>query len=85
MLLRVVVFFVFVYYTHRFYKLAEVQKKETPWWVWGLGATALLFNPFVPAHLMREVWMVFNVIAGILLLKTLKWEKDLHIPNASRS
>ncbi len=45
-----------------FYAL-EHEKKE---WVWVLGITALIYNPFFRVHLNRELWSVVNILtAGI--------------------
>lgn len=33
-------------------------------WVVLLGAVALLYNPFVPIYLTREIWIVLNLIAA---------------------
>lgn len=30
-------------------------------WAWGLGAVALLYNPFIPIHLPRDTWAMLNV------------------------
>lgn len=77
MFLRAIVFFVFGYYAIQHWQAFERAKKSTAWWVWALGATALLFNPFFPAHLTREIWSVFNVAAALLLLATIHWEKSV--------
>jgi len=75
MFLRVVVFFVFGYYAVQYWQAFDEAKKKTVWWVWVLGFTALLFNPFFPAHLTREIWIVFNVAAALLLLATIWLEQ----------
>lgn len=33
-----------------------------------LGIVALLFNPFVPAHLSREIWAVLNLASAGLFV-----------------
>lgn len=38
------------------------QGKQPP--AVALGIVALLFNPFVPAHLSREIWAVLNLAAA---------------------
>jgi len=72
MFLRVVVFFVCSYYAVAWNK--KNKEKEAPAWVWGLGGLALLFNPFFPAHLTREIWMFFNIVGGVFLLKVAGWK-----------
>lgn len=37
-------------------------------WKFGLGGVALVFNPFVPVHLTREVWAVLNVVLAVFLI-----------------
>lgn len=49
-------------------------------WVLGLGAA--LFNPFVPVHLGKEVWMVIDLLTALVvlvawwLLRPVKREKE---------
>jgi hypothetical protein len=37
-------------------------------WTWALGATAALYNPFLPVHLTRNMWGVVNVLTIVLLI-----------------
>lgn len=37
------------------------HRQKLQGWVWVLGITAALYNPFVPAHLGREVWTLVNL------------------------
>ena len=41
-------------------------------WVWTLGITAVLYNPFLRAHLTRPVWSVVNVVTILLLVVTIR-------------
>ena len=34
--------------------------------VWIFIALAMLFNPFIPLHFMKEIWMCLNIIAVLL-------------------
>lgn len=77
LLLRVVVFCVFGFYFFQFRKKCIRSKREMPVWVWSVGAFALLFNPFFPAFLFRALWAVFDVAGAVVIIKTLKWEKQL--------
>lgn len=77
MLLRVIVFVVFVSLAFKLYKKAQRMDVEMPTWGWVLGAIGILFNPIFPAFLIRELWMVLDLAAGIFLWKTIKWERDL--------
>ena len=77
MFLRVIVFFGFGYFFLGFRKKCEEKKKQMPMWVWIVGGYALLFNPFIPAHMMRTVWAIFNIAGAYLIYKTIEWEKSL--------
>ena len=46
------------------------ERKQQPW-MWAFGATALLFNPFVPVRLDRATWAVLDVAAAALMLWSL--------------
>lgn len=35
-------------------------------WVWTLGFIAILFNPFIPIHLDREMWAFIDIIVGFI-------------------
>ena len=37
-------------------------------WVIVMGATALLYNPFLPIYLTREIWSVLNVVSAGLFV-----------------
>ena len=49
----------FVYISYLAYQSFE-QKKQG--WIWILGITALIYNPFFRVHLNREIWSVVNVV-----------------------
>lgn len=38
------------------------------WWAIAFGLTAILFNPFEPVHLSREIWAPINVAVAILFV-----------------
>ncbi len=40
---------------------------KKPAGIWVLGFFALLFNPLVPVYLGREVWVVLDVIAAVVI------------------
>ena len=48
-----------VYYTHK------LQNKT---WMVVFAVIAILFNPFVPVHLNRQTWEVFDLVAAAVLL-----------------
>ncbi|PIR50129.1 hypothetical protein COU79_01135 [Candidatus Peregrinibacteria bacterium CG10_big_fil_rev_8_21_14_0_10_54_7] len=66
MFLRVVVCGVGAYSAHKAYELKKTE------WTWAFVLTAVLFNPFIPAHLTKEIWMLFNLIGSILLFASLR-------------
>ena len=41
-------------------------------WVVALGTAALLYNPLLPIHLTREIWMVLNLVTAGLFLGHLR-------------
>ncbi len=55
MLLRVGMCGVLAYLT---FKAARSQKEGLSWI---LGAAAVLYNPFVPVHLNKELWILINL------------------------
>ena len=46
----------------------ESYRQERLGWVWAFGIIALLFNPIAPFSFEKEVWRVFDAIAGICFL-----------------
>lgn len=49
--------------------LAYKEQREI--WVWLMGATAVLFNPFIPVYLSREIWIIIDFTTAILLFSTI--------------
>ncbi len=45
-------------------------ERKHPSLPWVFGLVALVFNPFIPIHLPKEVWAFLDVGAGLLLLVT---------------
>jgi len=45
-------------------------------WVVGLGLVALLFNPLIPVHLTRGIWVVLNVGTALFLLVHMVVERE---------
>lgn len=64
-ILRFVVFATTAYVAWMAY---EDQKEK---WVWIFGFVAVLFNPFFPVHLTREIWVVIDLVSGVFLLATI--------------
>ncbi|TIY06804.1 MAG: hypothetical protein E5V18_11660 [Mesorhizobium sp.] len=61
--LRVVVFFAGIYCG---VMVRRSGAPENQTFVWALFGAALIFNPFLPIHLPRELWTVLNVGAAAL-------------------
>ena len=52
-------------------------------WVIVMGATALLYNPFLPIYLTREIWSVLNLVSAGLFVGHLWAIRQLtsgHVP-----
>lgn len=65
-LLRLVACGVFVFAAF----LAYDRKNKALPWVYGF--MALVFNPIIKIHFPKEMWVVVDIVAGILLLVTAK-------------
>jgi hypothetical protein len=61
-LLRLVVFGTTAYLSWLAYKI----EKEV--WIWIFGFIALIFNPLIPLHLGRDVWMVVDLLVAVFLI-----------------
>lgn len=49
------------------YGAMQANSQQRMGWVWTLGATAVLFNPLIPVHLMKDTWVFIDLITAILL------------------
>lgn len=61
-LLRFVVFAATAYVAWMAYE----QQKEK--WVWVFGFLAVLFNPFFPIYLNRDLWCIIDFVTGVFLI-----------------
>ncbi|ESY89080.1 hypothetical protein X739_01355 [Mesorhizobium sp. LNHC220B00] len=59
-MLRVIVFFAGIY-CGIFVRSTSGENQSL---AWALYAAAVIFNPFLPVHLPREVWAVLNIAAA---------------------
>ncbi len=73
--LRFTVFGIFTYMTYVLY-----HSDKNSLWVWVFGFIAVLFNPFIPVYLDREIWWFIDLVIGIflLLLSIFKFEIIKH-------
>ena len=54
-------------------------------WVIAMSATALLYNPFLPIYLTREIWSVLNVVsAGLFVGHLWALRKLVNDPSPTR-
>jgi len=56
--------------------LAYDHKKG--FWIWSFVAIAIIFNPIIPLHLGRELWLAIDLIAALFLFLSLFFFK---LPN----
>ena len=56
---------IFAYLAFRAYESSKTN------WVWILGVTSAIYNPIIPAHLTREIWVILNLIAVILAINSI--------------
>lgn len=61
MFLRLVCCGIFAYFTFDYYE------KEIEPWIWIFGGLAIVFNPILPLHLGKELWMIVDGISVILI------------------
>jgi hypothetical protein len=40
-------------------------------WAWALGIAALIYNPFAPLHLTRQLWSLINVATLVLAVASI--------------
>lgn len=61
-LLRFVVFAATAYVAWMAYEQQKVK------WVWVFGFLAVLFNPFFPIYLNRDLWSIIDFVTGVFLI-----------------
>lgn len=44
------------------------NSSEDKFWVFLMGGIAILFNPIIPVHLIKEIWVIIDLIVAILFL-----------------
>ena len=37
-------------------------------WTWIMAIIAFVFNPILPLHLGKEIWVMIDVVAGVIFL-----------------
>lgn len=66
----------FVVFSSTTYVAYLAFKEEGEGWVWFLGAVAMLFNPFIPVYLTRDIWLIIDFITLFCLCATI-WKLKL--------
>jgi len=67
------------------YSAVRAHKANSGFWMWALGANAILFNPVLPVRMERSDWAVVNLLdalflliwAGLCVLGDIKKDKEL--------
>lgn len=75
-LLRLVVFGTTAYLSWLAYK------SEKQAWTWVFGFIALVFNPLIPLHLGRDLWIVVDLLVALFLIVSIfafKLPKDFKL------
>ena len=52
-------------------------------WVWAFSIISILFNPFIPIYLARDIWIIIDIIVGAILIISIFLLKS-SIPNSSQ-
>ncbi len=61
-LLRLIVFFTNAY-------LAWLAlKSKNLFWVWVYGLIVIVFNPIIPVHFGRDIWIIVDIFTAFLLI-----------------
>lgn len=61
----------FVVFASTAYVAYLAYQSEKEGWTWIIGAIAVLFNPFIPIYLTREIWIVIDGLVGVFLLASI--------------
>ena len=61
-LLRFIVCITSGYITYNTYRLSK------EFWMYSFGLLTILFNPIVPIHLSRDMWVVIDFIVAVLMV-----------------
>lgn len=70
MLIRFIICTISVYFTFAAYKT------ENERWMWIYGMLAALFNPFLPIHLSKSIWVMNDLIVAITFVISVFKYKD---------
>lgn len=62
--LRWVVSVASIYYAYFIYK----KEQKLSYWFWNFIVLAILFNPIIPVYLVRDTWVLFDLVTLILFM-----------------
>ncbi len=57
------------------YNAFLAHSKHKVEWAWILGGIAVLFNPIVPLHMNRQLWIVIDVLVAAIFIISLFFVK----------
>ena len=78
-LLRLAVFMVSAWIAYEQWRFDDAVSG----WVVAFGGVALLYNPFLPVYLTREIWSILNIATAVLFLMHFQAVKRLIAGRAS--
>lgn len=61
-LLKLIVFFTNIYLVWL------ALKSKNLLWIWIYGLIVILFNPIIPIHFERDIWVIIDVFTAFLLI-----------------
>ncbi len=47
------------------------HKMRSGFWLWTMIIIAVLFNPIVPIHLDKEIWMIIDLVTALLFITSI--------------
>lgn len=50
-----------------FHSLLRYRPESSNWYIWMFLGFGLLYNPFVPVYLTKDLWIVFNIVTAVII------------------
>ena len=47
------------------------HKTHSGFWLWTMIIIAILFNPIIPIHLVKETWIVIDLLTALLFITSI--------------
>lgn len=55
-------------------------ESDSKYWMWTMIAVLILFNPLIPFHLDKEVWVVLDIISAVIFfLSTITRKQNISV------